>query len=109
MHRVRLFCLSVLAAVAVALGSTAVTGTYIIDCERDDPSPCVQAALGFPLLYVVDHPAVSPAGSADLIGAALGLDLFIASNFWADVLFWWFGALSVWMAFARRRTTKQGP
>lgn len=94
------------AALALTLSSTAVTGTEIIDCERDDPAPCVQRAAGFPLLYIVDHHALSPTGSVDLVGAALGTDIFIARHFWADMLIWWVAALS---AVAALRPPHQRP
>jgi hypothetical protein len=102
--RLRLLALAFAAALALTLASTAVTGTVIIDCERDDPAPCVQQAAGFPLLYIVDHHALSPTGSLDLIGALVGTDIFIARHFWADVLIWWIAALSL---FAVLRTPGQ--
>jgi len=108
MRRFRLFSLSLTVAVALTLMSTVVSGTHVIDCDRDDPSPCVQMARGFPFPYVVDHPAFSPAGSADLIGAVSGLDILVAVNFWADVLFWWFGALLIALSITRPAQSNRG-
>ena len=72
-----------------ALASSAIKSTRLVvqdwdctpareSCER----PMVAA--GFPLPYVIDYHGISPAGSADLAGALLGMDLFYLRPFILD-------------------------
>lgn len=67
---------TVLLAVAATAGSSwigsSVAARYpdIMGCE----SACVVSAGGWPMPYVVDYPGLSPVGSADVVGALMGLD-----------------------------------
>jgi len=100
MARLRVLGLGFVAALALTILSSMVHGTYMIDCERDDPAPCVQVAAGFPLLYLVDHHGLSPGGRVDLLGGLIGEDILIGRNFWADVLVWWIAVLVFWSTLA---------
>ncbi len=90
--------LSVVAAIA-ALTSSCVAGKVRIaypgteDCVQG----CDFVAGGWPFLYVVDQHGLSPAGSTDLLGALLGLDIFRPWHLVATYVFW----LAVFVA-ARR-------
>lgn len=57
------------------------------DCPPP-PASCAQevAVLGFPFRYVSDYHGISPVGSASLVGALLGIDLFHPLAFWANVV-----------------------
>lgn len=78
-------------AALLALLSSLVKGTSY-EYQDWDCAPGVRecprhvAAVGFPLVYVVDRNGLSPANSADLVGALMGVDDFRAAPFAADVL-----------------------
>ena len=74
----------------------------IMGCE----SACLVAAGGWPFPYLVDYPGLSPAGSASLIGAMLGVDVIWPDELATTFLFWLaMSVLAVW-ALVRKR---QGP
>ena len=61
----------------------------IMGCEQS----CTVDAAGYPLPFIVDYPGLSPAGSADLLGALLGNDnvnpitLIFSFLFWSAISF----------------------
>jgi len=75
------------------------------------PASCERAmqAAGLPLPYLYDYHGLSPVGSVDLVGALLGLDLFVAWNFAVDLLFWLLLTTGSALLFDRlRRTPSSG-
>ncbi|KQS54456.1 hypothetical protein ASG17_12600 [Brevundimonas sp. Leaf363] len=93
----------------VTVASSAVPSSHVLNCvETEDPGPCVQTAGGFPFAYVVDSPYLSPRGSADVVSALLGLDIFLWHGFFADVLVWWLVALASLALFVRSRANLRG-
>ena len=79
MRRLRALLLCALLGTALALASSVVRGTRLEvqdwDCPPA-PASCARPVLvrGFPLPYISDHHGISPVGSADLVGAILGMD-----------------------------------
>ena len=70
-------------------------------CER----PMIVA--GFPLPYIVDYHGLSPGGSADLVGALMGVDLFHWRPFLLDAAIYLFALLLIrYVASLRRRVTQ---
>ena len=75
----RMLVVCALLGVALALASSVVRGTRLEvqdwDCPPA-PASCARPVLvrGFPLPYISDHHGISPVGSADLVGALLGMD-----------------------------------
>jgi len=70
-------------------------------CER----PMIVA--GFPLPYIVDYHGLSPGGSADLVGALMGVDLFQWRPFLLDSAIYLFAFLLIrYVLFLRRRRTQ---
>ena len=94
-------------AVILTMASSIVPGTRVEvqdwDCPPS-PTSCARrvVATGFPIPYIADYHGISPVGSADLIGAAMGIDKIRPLPFWTNVVF--YGALVavVWGAVARR-------
>ena len=96
------------AAVALALASSAVPGTRLEVQDWDCPPAPASCARpvevrGFPLPYISDYHGISVVGSADLVGALLGEDLFHADAFWLDVVAYGVLATAVWWAAGRVR------
>ncbi|HEX2187987.1 MAG TPA: hypothetical protein VHG51_03765 [Longimicrobiaceae bacterium] len=88
--RVRTAAALLVGALALTAASSAVRRTrpevQDWDCPPA-PASCARpvVVLGFPLPYVSDYHGISVVGSASLVGAVLGEDLFHAGAFWADV------------------------
>jgi hypothetical protein len=88
----RLAHIATIAAIALVLtlASTAVRRTRLEVQDWDCPRPPASCArpmlvLGYPLPYISDYHGISVVGSASLMGALLGEDLFHVSAFLADV------------------------
>lgn len=95
------------AAVILTMASSIVPGTRVEVQEWDcppAPASCARTvvAAGFPIPYIADYHGISPVGSADLVGALMGIDKIRPLPFWANVAF--YGALVavVWGTLARR-------
>lgn len=94
-------------ALLLALASSAVERTrpevQDWDCPPA-PASCARpvVVVGFPFPYVSDFHGISPVGSADLVGALLGMDHFHAGAFWADV-----GVYLALLAAARTRALRR--
>lgn len=86
----RTLALLLAGALLLTLASSAVQGTrpevQDWDCPPA-PASCARpvVVVGFPFPYISDFHGISVVGSADLVGALLGEDLFHAADFWADV------------------------
>lgn len=99
-----------LAAVALflTLVSSAVSRTRLEvqdwDCPPA-PASCARpmVVLGFPAPYISDYHGISVVGSASLIGALLGEDLFHLGAFLADVTAYFVLAALVATALRRRQ------
>jgi hypothetical protein len=95
------------AAVSITMASSLVPGTRVEvqdwDCPPA-PASCARTvvAVGFPIPYIADYHGISPVGSADLIGALIGVDKIRPLAFWTNVAF--YGALVavVWGILTRR-------
>ena len=77
-------------AVVLALASSVVEGTRLETQDWDCPPAPMSCArpvvvVGFPFPYISDFHGISPVNSADLVGAALGMDHFHAAPFVANV------------------------
>lgn len=105
-------------AVLVALGallltalSSVVSGTRLEvqdwDCPPA-PASCARPMLvkGFPLPYISDFHGISPVGSAGLLGAILGEDLFHPLAFWGDVVI--YAVVLSAIVLLRGRPTRSG-
>ena len=107
---VRRFVWIVLGALVLTLASSAVTGTRMEvqdwDCPPA-PASCARPVhvIGFPLSYISDFHGISPVGSADLVGALLGEDLFRADAFALDLAF--FAAVILALDVGRRRLARR--
>jgi hypothetical protein len=71
------------------------------------PASCARPVVvaGVPVPYVSDYHGLSPVGSADVVGAVLGLDHFHAGAFWANVAFYGLvlaGLQAAWSRFGPR-------
>ena len=96
-------------SVIVALGATIcsswlprktpVTHPSIMGCENG----CDVAAGGWPFIYVVDGMTSSPVGSADFLGALVGLDDFRWEMFALNFVVWLSAIAIVALAFSKRR------
>jgi hypothetical protein len=98
-------------AVAITLASSAVDTTRLEvqdwDCPPA-PQSCARPVVvaGFPLPYISDYHGISPVGSADLVGAALGMDRFHLTSFLLDMAFYMvaLGVIDIgWRALRKRR------
>ena len=95
-------------AVVLALASSAVAGTRMEvqdwDCPPA-PDSCARPMLvkGFPFPYISDYHGISVSGSADVVGALLGEDLFHWDAFAWNVLAYLVVAFVAW--FIARRVT----
>ena len=97
--------LATLLAVALALtaASSHVRGTRLEvqdwDCPPD-PASCARPVVvrGFPFPYISDYHGISPVGDATLIDALLGVDLFHAGAFCANVGVYLALAAGAWRA-----------
>ena len=95
------------AAVLLTLASSFVGSTRLEvqdwDCPPA-PASCAGPMLvkGFPFPYISDYHGISVSGSADLVGALLGEDLFHADAFAWNVAFYFVEGILVWMAFRGR-------
>ena len=82
--------LVLIAAIATALASSVVPGHVRVaypgsmDCQQG----CDVVAAGWPFLYLVDEPGLSPVGSVSLVGGLLGLDTFRLDALLETVMFW---------------------
>jgi hypothetical protein len=57
---------------------------------------------GFPFPYISDYHGISVSGSADLVGALLGEDLFHWDAFAWNVAFYLMECVLLWLAFRPR-------
>jgi hypothetical protein len=79
-----------IAAVGTALVSSVVSGHVQVaypgslDCQQG----CDLVAGGWPFLYLVDNPGISPRGSISLTDGLLGVDIIRLGAFGATLLFW---------------------
>ena len=82
--------ISVLIATVCTIASSGIPSRFrivrpdIMGCENG----CMVAAGGWPFAYVVDGMNTSPVGSADLMGALIGLDDLHWDRFGATFLIW---------------------
>ena len=60
--------------------------------------------VGWPLPYIEDFHGISPGGSADLVGALLGMDLFHPAPFVTDIAFY---AIVVWLVLTLAARTRR--
>ncbi len=103
----RRLTLLLFAAVALTLLSSIVGSTRLEvqdwDCPPA-PASCARPMLvkGFPFPYISDYHGISVSGSADLVGALLGEDLFHADAFAWNVAFYFLECLLVWLALRGR-------
>lgn len=106
--------LTMLLAIAVVLtvASSAIAGTRLEvqdwDCPPA-PDSCARPMLvkGFPFPYISDYHGISVSGSADLVGALLGEDLFHWDAFAWNVIIYFIVASLAWFVVRRvsgRRT-----
>lgn len=105
MTRPRVLLSTAVAALALTLASSAwrsdasVTYSDIMGCE----AACTVAAAGWPFAYVVDYPGLSPAGSASVLGALLGIDQWRPGALFASFACWWLAVGAPVFALRRRR------
>lgn len=100
--------LTMLLAIAVVLtvASSAIAGTRLEvqdwDCPPA-PDSCARPMLvkGFPFPYISDYHGISVSGSADLVGALLGEDLFHWDAFAWNVIIYFIVASLVWFVVRR--------
>ena len=97
--------LSVIVALGAAICSswlprkTPVTHPSIMGCENG----CDVSAGGWPFIYVVDGMTSSPVGSADFLGALVGLDDIRWEMFALNFVVWLSAIAIVAFAFSKRR------
>jgi hypothetical protein len=95
-----------LAVVAVFLSaaSSCVPGKVIdvVPGSEDCQTGCLAAAAGWPVAYIVDGHGLSPGGSADLVGALLGVDRLDGLRATLNVLLWLSVIAAIRIAFASR-------
>ena len=95
-------------AVLLTFASSAVGSTRLVlqdwDCPPA-PASCERPMLvkGFPFPYISDYHGISVSGSADLVGALLGEDLFHWDAFAWNVAFFFVECVLVWLAIRARR------
>jgi hypothetical protein len=96
------FALATVCTGLSTLVSTRATAIYpgIMDCERG----CQVAAAGWPVPFVIDYPGASPAGSADLLGLMLGIDILNSMSLLYTFLTWLLFSILVQRIWARRST-----
>jgi len=93
-------------AVGTSLVSSVVPGHVHVaypgsmDCQQG----CDFVAGGWPFLYLVDHPGISPVGSVSLTDGLLGADIIRPDAFGETLLFW----ICAWTAviWTTRRTRR---
>ena len=99
-------------AIATSLASSVVPGHVRVaypgseDCQQG----CDFVAGGWPFLYLVDHPGISPFGSVSLIEGLLGVDIIRLVALGETFLFWtcaWTAV--VWMTRRARRARRNRP
>lgn len=94
--------LSGLATISSSFINRTVSAVYpdILGCERS----CETAAGGWPFPFVVDYPGLSPGGTADLVGALLGVDRLwfgsLAGTFFSWLIIF-YALLFVWRLWRR--------
>ena len=99
-------------AVFLTLASSAIASTRLEvqdwDCPPA-PASCERPMLvkGFPFPYISDYHGISVSGSADLVGAMLGEDLFHWDAFAWNVTFYLVECVLLWLAL-RSRSTRSG-
>lgn len=97
----------IVATLALGLAATLATSTvrqHTVALHADIDgcmSGCSVAAAGWPLPYIVDDPALSPAGEASLSGAVLGVDRWRPEALALD-LFAWTALAAIVIALLRR-------
>ncbi len=96
-----------LAAVALTLASSAIGSTRLEVQDWDCPpvpASCERPMLvkGFPFPYISDYHGISVSGSAGLVGALLGEDLFHPDAFAWNVAFYLAECALIWLAFRDR-------
>ena len=102
-----------LAAIVMTLASSVVSSTRLEvqdwDCPPE-PASCARPMLvkGFPFPYISDYHGISVSGSADLVGALLGEDLFHADAFAGNVAFYFAECVLLWLAFGGRSPRPRG-
>ena len=93
-------------AVVLALASSAIAGTRMEvqdwDCPPA-PDSCARPMLvkGFPFPYISDYHGISVSGSADLVGALLGEDLFHWDAFAWNVIAYSIIAFVAWFVVGK--------
>ena len=96
-------------AVVLTLLSSCVTRSRLEVQDWDCPPAPLSCArpvvvVGFPLPYISDFHGISVVGSADVLGALMGEDLFHRGPFVANVVLYFCLVLAVgWTAGSRRR------
>jgi hypothetical protein len=97
-------------ALGLALLSSVIEGTRLEvqdwDCPPA-PASCARPVIvkGFPVPYISDHHGISPVGSADLVGAMLGMDHFHAGRFAIEVALCWAVVVALLTAYRRLSPT----
>jgi hypothetical protein len=103
MTRKGLALVVLIVALGTALVSSAVPGRVrmaypgSMDCQKG----CDFVAGGWPFLYLVDQPGISPVGSVSLGDGLLGADIIRPGAFSGTLLFW-IGAWTVIIWMTRR-------
>ena len=95
-----------LGAVLLTLASSAIASRRLEVQDWDCPpvpASCARPMLvkGFPFPYISDYHGISVSGSAGLVGALLGEDLFHADAFAWNVAFYFVECMLLWLAFRR--------
>lgn len=110
MKQWRTFAALALLAIAATLASSLVGGRASSSYPEimGYENACATAAGGWPFPYLVDFPALSPAGSVWLIGGLLGMDKFRYPQLAGSFLFW-LGAGSLACLLIRRRRSGRAP
>lgn len=97
-----------LAAIGVASCATLLSSSWptelmarytgIMGCE----TACRVAGAGWPFPFLVDYPGLSPAGSASLVGAVLGVDMVRPGALAMSFVCWWVLAAAALFLTERR-------
>ena len=92
-------------ALLLTLASSMIAGTRLEvqdwDCPPE-PASCARPMLvkGFPFPYISDYHGISVSGSADLVGALLGEDLFHWDAFAGNVLAYFVALMALGLAIS---------
>lgn len=97
-----------LVALLLTLASSCISGTRLEvqdwDCPPA-PASCARPMLvkGFPFPYISDYHGISVSGSADLVGALMGEDLFHWDAFAGNLLVYFFSLMGLGLAIGALR------